>query len=120
MYIPKAQAFPAITVSPKEKGSDSSLVPCLLSLSNSSPPSFCSRSSTIHQTQWKISSIAKLPSTKFLFSCLYLYTLSSKNLSISPKNSLPDLSSECRSLHPEASFPNRLVFSFTLANRHSP
>ncbi len=33
MYIPKAQAFSAITGSPKEKRSDSSSVPCLLSLS---------------------------------------------------------------------------------------
>ncbi len=33
-------------------------------LLNSSPLSFCNRSSTLHQTQRKISSTAKLPSTK--------------------------------------------------------
>ncbi len=76
MYIPKTQASFAITDSPKEKGSNSSSVPCLFSLylSNSSPPSFCSISSTIHQTQRKISSIAKLRSTELPLFLLPLHT----------------------------------------------
>jgi hypothetical protein len=46
-----------------------------LSLSNSSPPSFYSRSSTIHQTQRKISSMTKLPSTELFFFFPPLHTI---------------------------------------------
>ncbi len=77
------------------------------------PQFFSNRSSTIRQTQRKITSIAKLPSIELL-------TMLPK---ISPppllQNNLPDpFFLELPSFLPKASSPNRLVFSFTLPNRH--
>ncbi len=76
---PRAQAIPAITSSPKEEWSDSSSMSCLPSLSNSFLLSFCSGSSTIHQTQRKISSMAKLFSTELPAILLPIYLSPSLN-----------------------------------------
>ncbi len=85
-----------------------------------SPQFFCNRSSTIRQTQRKISSIAKLPSTELSNSFLQPRTMLAKiSIVLLQKNSLPDLflqNSIC--FFSKLPFQDCLVFSFTLLNRH--